>query len=149
LYDVRVSYAAGPQTTPLDGASWAMLREQVATIQAVLRKKYGGATLNQSKDDLALLQRILDDGLYDDTHRDELRAMGTVLGNVLEKQLGFEWVAAQTAREEEPALRLKTEKSLVVFPLRMIFDAVVNGGRVDLTHMYRRVEADVKSTRKL
>ena len=126
-----------------------MLREQVATIQAVLRKKYGGAALDQSKADLAHLQRILDDGLYDDSHRDELRAMGAVFGNVLEKHLGFEWVAAQTAREEEPALRLKTEKSLIVFPLRMIFDAVANGGRVDLTHMFRVVEGDVKATRKI
>lgn len=149
LYDTSVTFAAPPQTTPLNGSAWAMLREQVATIQAVLRKRYGGATLDQSRADLALLQKILDDGLYDDTNRDELRAMGTVFGNVLEKQLAFEWVAAQTARDEEPALRLKTDNSLVIFPLRMIFDAVVNGARVDLTHMYRVVEGDVKATRKL
>lgn len=126
-----------------------MLREQVATIQAVLRKKYGGAVLDQTKADLGHLQRILDDGLYDESHRDELRAMGAVFGNVVERQLAFEWVAAQTAREAEPALRLKTEKSLVIFPLRMIFDAVANGGRVDLAHMYRVVEGDAKATRKI
>lgn len=143
-----VNYA-GPQTTPLDGSAWAMLREQIATVQALLRKKFGGAVLDQTKNDLVPLQKILDSGMYDDTHRDELRALGAAFGNVLERQLGFEWVAAQTAREEEPALQLKTDKSLVVFPLRMVFEVVANGQTPNLVHLYRRVEADVKATSKL
>jgi hypothetical protein len=143
-----VNYA-GPQTTPLDGSAWAMLREQIATVQAVLRKKFGGALLDQTKNDLVHLQKVVDSGMYDDTHRDELRALGAAFGNVLERQLGFQWVAAQTAREEEPALQLKTDKSLVIFPLRMIFDPIVEGQRPDLVHLYRRIEADVKATNKL
>lgn len=126
-----------------------MLREQIAVIQSLLRKKYGGAQLDQSKGDLALIQKVVDDGVYDETQRDELRALGTAFGNVVERNLGFEWVAAETARDREPALRLKTEKSHVIFPLRLVHDAIVNGGRVDLTQMYRRVEADVKATHKL
>ncbi len=143
-----VNYA-GPQTTPLDGSAWAMLREQIATVQAVLRKKFGGAVLDQTKNDLVPLQKIIDSGMYDDSHRDELRALGAAFGNVLERQLNFQWVAAQTAREEEPALQLKTDKSLVIFPLRMVFEVVANGQTPNLVHLYRRVEADVKATNKL
>ena len=138
--------ASSPATSALNGSDWAQLREQVATVQAQVRRRYDGATFDLSVNDLALLQRLIDDKVYDETQVDELRAMGVVLGNVLEKQLMFEWVVAE-GRDREPALKLKAAKPLLVYPLRMIRERVVSGEQVDLTRMYRMVQTEAKQTR--
>jgi hypothetical protein len=139
---------SSPIVTPLDGSDWAHMREQVATIQAVAKKRYG-ATLDQTKSDLVTLQRLLDDGVYDDTNPDEIRAIGVVFGNILERQLAFEWIGAQDDAGREPALRLKTSPTLVIHPIRTIAKRVEIAQRVDLTAMYKMFEGDVKKTHKL
>jgi len=130
------------QTAQLSGSDWAMMREQFATIQAVVKKKYG-ATLDHSLNDLASLQRLLDDGVYDDTHPDELRAMGVVFGHVVERQLHFEWVSI----DGEPSLKLKAANTLVVHPLKAIAERMRVAQRVDLMAMFNGIKADAKRTR--
>ena len=132
------------QTAQLTGADWAMLREQVATIQAVVKKRYG-STFDQSTEDLGPLQRLLDEGVYDDTHPEELRAMGAVFGNVIAKQLAFEWLLV----DDEPSLKLKAANTLIVHPLKAIAERVRIAQRVDLTQMFNGIKADAKRTRIL
>jgi hypothetical protein len=132
------------QPGQMNGSDWAMLREQVATIQAVVKKKYG-VTFDQSVADLGALQRLVDDGVYDDTHPDELRAMGAVLGNVIAKQLGFEWVLV----DDEPALKLKAANTLIVKPLKVIGERLRTATRVDVVSVYNGIKSDAKNTRIL
>jgi hypothetical protein len=131
----------------LDGSDWSMLREQVATVQALVKKRYGGATLDQSLEDLKALQRVLDGEKYDYTQVAELKAIAAVLGNVLHKQLGFEWVAAEDERGREPALKLKTANPLVVFPMRLVVSAARAGDRVDVEQIFRDVKTDAQRAR--
>jgi hypothetical protein len=126
----------------LSGSDWSMLREQVATIQAVVKKKYG-VTFDQSLADVAALQRLIDDGVYDDTHPDELRAMGAVLGNVVAKQLGFEWVLV----DGDPSLKLKAANTLIVKPLKVIGERLRIAQRVDLVQVFNGIKSDAKNTR--
>ena len=132
------------QTGQLSSADWSMLREQVATIQAVVKKRYG-VTFDQTIADLAPLQKLIDDGVYDDTHPDELRAIGAVLGNVVAKQLGFEWILA----DDEPALKLKAANNLVVKPLKIIGERLRVAQRVDITSVFNGIKSDAKNTRIL
>ena len=81
-------------TSPLDSSEWAQLREYVATIQAQARKRYS-ATLDESLGDLDVLQKMIEEGVYDAGDPEGLKALGAVFGNVLVKQLGFEWVALE------------------------------------------------------
>jgi len=126
------------------GSDWAPLREQVATIQAVVKKKYG-VTFDQTTEDLGALQRLLDDGVYDDTHPEELRAMGAVFGNVVVKQLAFEWLLV----DNEPSLKLKAANTLIVHPLKAIGERMRIAQRVDLVQMFNGIKADAKRTRIL
>ena len=126
----------------LTGPDWALLREHTATIQALVKKRYG-ASLEQSIADLALLQKLLDEGVYDETQPDGLRAIGTVLGQVVERQLAFEWVLDGDA----PALRLKAANLLVVKPHALVIDRLRVASRVDLAAIYNGIKADAKSTR--
>src|SRR5260370_1162484 len=121
-----------PQTSPLDGSEWSLLREQVAKIQALVTRRYGATPFDQSLDDLEPLQRLVDDRAFEEDHADEWRALGSVFGNVVAKQLGFEWVADGEGNAREPALRLKPNGALVIHPLRMMQRRAASGARVEL-----------------
>ena len=128
----------------MNGSDWAQLREQVAHVSALLKKRYDGATLEQTLADVALLQRVLDDGVYDATQLDEVRGLGAAFGNVVCKQLNFEWVAEDDDRNREPVLRLKTNSKVVINPMRTLVHQMESGDRIDLTSIYKSVQADVK-----
>ncbi|HEY1694517.1 MAG TPA: DUF3806 domain-containing protein [Polyangiaceae bacterium] len=140
-----------PQTTfPLDGSEWSLMREQVATIQALVTRKYGAPAFEQTLDDLDHLQRLLDDKVWDESEEDKFRALGSAFGNVLAKELVFEWVAENDGRGgRRPALILKATKALVVQPHKMIVDRVQRGEEIDLRKLADDVKAQVQKTKLL
>ena len=135
-----------PKGSPLDGAEWALMREQVATITALTKKRYG-QPLDQSIADLEVLQRLLDDHVYDETDTEGLRAIGSAVGNVIEKQLAFEWVALDDGDGRQPGLRLKTGRPVTVFPQRMIVRRIENGEPINLAALFKGIKADVAAAR--
>ncbi|HEX3343714.1 MAG TPA: DUF3806 domain-containing protein [Polyangiaceae bacterium] len=139
-----------PTTFPLDGSEWAMLREQVATIQALATRKQGATPFDQSLDDLPILQRLLDARLWDESQEDQYRALSSAFGNVIAKVLGFEWVAETDGRgARQPALVLKATKALVVQPQKLILDRVRRGEELDLHALYENIKAQVAKTKIL
>ncbi len=138
LFRVKATISA------MNGSDWAQLREQVAHVSSLLKRRYDGATLDQSLADVALLQRVLDDGVYDATQLDEVRGLGAAFGNVIAKQLNFEWMAEDDGRNRESVLRLKTNSKVVINPIRTLVHQMESGDRIDLTSIYKSVQADVK-----
>ena len=135
---------AKPTISAMDGSDWAQMREHVAHVSAMLKKRYGDATLDQSAADLALLQRAFDDEVYDATETDQIRGLGAAFGNVVAKQLNFEWMAEDDGRNREPVLRLKTNSKLVINPGYTLVRQVTAGEKVDLVGLYKNIQADVK-----
>jgi hypothetical protein len=139
-----------PTTFPLDGSEWAMLREQVATIQALVTRKYGATPFDQSLDDLEPLQRLLDERVWDDSQEDQFRALASAFGNVVAKVLAFDWVAETDGRgARQPALVLKSTKALVVQPQKLILDRVRRGEEVNLQNLVENVKGQVAKTKLL
>lgn len=130
--------------TPSD---WALLREHVQSVKIVLRRKYGTANLDTTSADLGALQRLLDDQLPDPSETEWLEALGTVFGNVLEKQLNFEWVAAEEGGVRRPALRLKVLRSFLIYPLTLISSQVETNTPINLAGMFKMIKNDVSRSR--
>ena len=139
-----------PTTFPLDGSEWAMLREQVATIQALVTRKYGATPFDQSLDDLEPLQRLLDERVWDDSQEDQFRALSSAFGNVEAKVLAFDWVAETDGRgARQPALVLKSTKAVVVQPQKLILDRVRRGEEVNLQSLVDNIKGQVAKTKLL
>jgi hypothetical protein len=139
-----------PTTFPLDGSEWSLLREQVATIQALVTRKYGAPPFAQTLEDLEHLQRILDDKLWDESQEEHFVALGAAFGNVVAKVHAFEWVGENDGYGgRQPALLLKATKALVVQPQKMILDRVRRGEEIDLRRLIDDVKAQVAKTRLL
>lgn len=143
--------AAMAQTTfPLDGSEWSQLREQVAIIQRLVTRKYNAPNLEQTLEDLDYLQRILDDKLWDESEEDNFKALASAFGNVVAKQLNFEWVGETDGRSgRRPCLILKATKALVVTPQKMILDRVQRGDEIDLRQLVTDIKAQVAKTKLL
>lgn len=137
------------KTSALDGSDWATMREQVALVQALLKKRYDGAALAQTAADLPLLQQILDDAVFDSDQPDELRALAAAFGNVVANQLGFEWVMEDDGAAREPVLRLKSGKSIIVNLQHQIVRKLENNQKVDLATVYKGIQNEVKRSRVL
>jgi hypothetical protein len=139
-----------PTTFPLDGSEWAMLREQVATIQALVTRKYAATPFDHSIDDLPPLQRLIDERVFDESQEDQYRALSSAFGNVVAKVLAFDWVAETDGRgARQPALVLKSTKALVVQPQKMILDRVRRGEEVSLHALLENIKAQVAKTKLL
>ncbi|MEO7094756.1 MAG: DUF3806 domain-containing protein [Polyangiales bacterium] len=135
---------AKPTIAAMDGSDWAQMREQVAHVTTMLKKRYN-ATLDQSLADLQLLQRAFDDEVYDVvTDKDQIRGLGAAFGNVVSKQLNFEWMAEDDGRNREPVLRLKTNSKLVINPGYTLLRQAEAGEKIDLPGLYKNIQADVK-----
>jgi len=136
---------AKPTISAMDGSDWAQMREQVAHVTAMLKKRYDGGTLDQSLADVALLQRAFDDEVYDAAiEGDQIRGLGAAFGNVVAKQLNFEWMAEDDGRNREPVLRLKTNSKLVINPGYTLLRQAQSGEKIDLMGLYKTIQADVK-----
>jgi hypothetical protein len=139
-----------PTTFPLDGSEWSLLREQVATIQALVTRKYSAPPFDQSLDDLEPMQRLLDDKIWDESQEEHFAALGAAFGNVVAKVLAFEWVGENDGYGgRQPALLLKATKALVVQPQKMILDRVRRGEAVDLRVLIEDVKRQVAKTKLL
>jgi hypothetical protein len=139
-----------PTTFPLDGSEWAMLREQVATIQTLVTRKYGAVPFDQSLDDLTPLQRLLDEHVWDESQEDQFRALSAAFGNVVAKVFAFDWVAENDGQGgRQPSLVLKTSKALVVQPQRLILERVRRGEEIDLNALVEDIKTQVAKTKLL
>jgi Domain of unknown function (DUF3806) len=135
---------------PLDGSEWAALREQVAKIQALVTRRFGAARFDETKNDIPVLQRIIFENLFDESQEDDWRSLASAFGNVVAKQLAFEWVADSDGMgTRQLALQLKITKALILQPHKLILDRVQRGEAIDLAALFDDFKGKVEKTKLL
>ena len=112
---------------PLTPEDRAQLEKQEAVVLKLLKSRYGGdVALKRSKDDLALLQKLLDDQALKPNQTYELQCLGVVLGHVFAAESPFRWVIAEDEYGRDPALQY-LDTTILIFPLTMISKRVEQG----------------------
>ncbi len=110
------------------------LRRQVDSIDELARSQLG-AQVRNSKDDLQLLQRIVNRGLIGKDERLKLQAMGAVLGNLLVQELGLKWMVYEDEMGRSRAVCVEqTEHCL--FPVTMLSRRMEVGIMVNVRDIY-------------
>ena len=127
---------AEQRTWPPNDADLERIRSQQKLIADEVERRYG-AKLTGELADLDTLQRLLDDGVYAADKTYELQSLGLCLGEVMVKQLGFDWITVEDEYGQDPAIRFG-ETSIIVFPLTMVSKRVERGEAVDLQHLYEQ-----------
>ena len=122
----------------------ARLGEQEAVVATLLHSHYGeGTSLRHSKDDLPLLQRMIDDRVLRRDQTYELQSMGIVLGNVFVNEMPLQWVTVDDEHGRDPALQYPNT-TVIVFPLTMISKRVEDGRSVHVAQIFEAVRKQVE-----
>jgi hypothetical protein len=95
------------------------MRSQRNLIEDLARRKLGSAFSGEPSRDIATLQRLLDERVVEPHQRQELQAMGIILGDLLAVQLDMRWIIYEDSLGRSRALQLKDTDNFL-FPVTMI-----------------------------
>ena len=119
--------------------------EQQRDLLDQLTRSNFGRQLNGNKDnDLELLQRLLDAGLVKPDQTRELQAMGIVMGDLLAKELGLDWVIYEDKQGRSRALRYQQTDNYL-FPATMIARRREVHNTEPVADIYRRADQSMRA----
>lgn len=124
----------------------ARLARQRALVLSRARELYGTGELKRTRDDLAVVQRLLDDGVFAVEETYELQALGVVLGDVLAGELGMRWVQVTDEYGTDPTLRY-ADTTLQFNALTMISKRVERGEKVDVQWLFDQTVTQLQALR--
>jgi hypothetical protein len=107
--------------------------DQLAFVGKFVRERYR-VQLTGTDGDLAIIQRVLDDGVFHKTQTYELQSLGLAFGEAIRGKLGLDWVVVEDVYGRDPALQFR-QSAITVFPLTMISKRVEDGKKVDLENL--------------
>lgn len=127
----------GDEKTSISDLKWTdkqYMEAQAQRVDALAREEFG-SQLHATKNDLELLQRIINRGLVERTDTQTQQALGIVLGNVLASETGMQWFIYNDAEGRSRALCVtKTEHCL--FPATMLSRRMAAGLYPDVAKIY-------------
>jgi hypothetical protein len=95
-----------------------------------------GEDLDGTRSDLALIQRVLDQGVVEREATYTLQALGLAFGRTFLNEFpDYDWWMVEDEYGRDPAIRYK-ETSLLVFPMTMISKRVEDGEHVDVNELF-------------
>lgn len=118
--DLSGSLDSNPLTlSELSTLDQQYMRSQRNLIEDLARRQLGATFSGEPSRDIALLQRLLDERVVEPHQRQELQAMGIILGDLLAAQLDMQWVIYEDSLGRSRALQLKDTDNFL-FPVTMI-----------------------------
>ncbi len=114
--------------------------QQQRDLLGELAQRHLGRQFSGDRDnDIALLQRLLDEQIVRQDQTRELQAMGIILGDLLAAQLNLHWVVYEDRVGRSRALRYKTSDNFL-FPVTMISRRREVGNLTPVEEVYRKAQ---------
>lgn len=113
---------------------WAVL-----TIKKQLTKDFTGCEA-----DIDRIQQVMDSGRFKSEQRQAWESFGIAFGTILVNEMdGMDWVTVIDGKQEYPALRF-ADTEVMVYPTKLVWDAVRNGKTCNLKDEYWRIRTEVE-----
>ena len=139
--------ASMPKFTELSRKDSEQLDQQRALIAATAKRRYGTVALTKTKDDLPVLQKLVDERAFSKSQTYELQCLGVAFGDVLASELPMRWVMVADEYGTDPTLRYK-HTTINVNALTMISKRVERGEAVNLSELLRVMRDQVSQVEK-
>lgn len=111
------------------------IARQLVHADAVARQVTGRG-LTGSRDDLALIQQVLDSGSIEPEATYTLESLGMAFGKVfVEQHAGYDWWMVEDEYGRDPAIRFE-QTALLTFPLTMLSKRVEDGESIDVVELF-------------
>ena len=137
--------ATGPQQSfrDLSPDDVAQLDKQRDLVLDVAKKRYGTNAFTKTKSDLAIIQKIVDDNVFQKNQTYELQSLGVVFGDVLATESKLHWMMVTDQWGTDPTLRFENT-SIQINALTMLSKRIEDGRGVDAADLFAGVNAQVK-----
>jgi hypothetical protein len=132
---------------PLSPMDQQYMRDQQAVIDELARRHFGRQLNGQKDNDLAIMQRLLDDGIVAAEQVETLQAMGLILGSILKAEHGLNWVGYRDQYGRSRSLQLPGVDDEFIFPVTQISRRAEVGIRVNVQTIYQELEQAVVDIR--
>lgn len=125
-----------PSLTSPNELDTKALAKQCAFINQTISERYPGNKLNQTLQDLGLIQKMIDDGVFDASQTWELQSLGVAFGSVfIANNSEFHWAIITDEYGRDPTVRFR-DTSLTVNFLTMISKRIEDGRAVNVQELY-------------
>jgi hypothetical protein len=125
-----------PKFSELSYEDRTRLAQQRAIVTAAAKQRYGTSILKKTVADLPVLQRLIDDKVFNKKQTYELQSLGIAFGDVLENELPLRWVMVTDEYGTDPTLRFKGT-TVQINALTMISKRVEKDQNVNLSELLR------------
>jgi hypothetical protein len=142
------SIAAKWRTQPLSSIDKQYMADQIASIDDLARRNFGRYITGQKDNDIAVIQRLLDDAVVKPSDVKPLQAMGIILGSLLASERGLKWIVYIDAVGRSRALQVTGFDKDFIFPTTQISRKVEVGNKVNVEEIYRILEQSITDIRK-
>jgi len=123
-------------------------KNQIAVVDDLAGRHFGRQINGQRGNDIAVMQRLLDDNIVGPENVRTLQAMGIVLGSLLQSQYNLKWVIYVDRLGRSRSLQLRGFERDVIFPATQISRRAQVGLRVDVASVYAELEQSIDDIRK-
>ncbi len=128
--------APEPKFTELSREDSARLEQQRAVVAAAAKQRYGTKLLTRTKRDLPVLQKLIDEKIFNKSQTYELQSLGVAFGDVLASELPLRWVMVTDEYGTDPTLLFK-DTTLQINALTMISKRVERDQPVNVSELLR------------
>ena len=130
--------------TPIDRQ---YMQDQRGTIDDLARRHFGRQLNGDKHNDLAIIQRLLDDGIVGRTQVSQLQAMGLILGGLLKSEHGLNWIVYVDQHGRSRSLQVPGFAEDFIFPTTQISRKAEVGIKVNVRDVYRELEQAIVNIR--
>ena len=123
------------------------MSQQRALVMELAATHLGRRINGDTDNDLELLQMLLDRDVVQPDMTRELQAMGIVLGDLLARDLGMDWVIYEDQVGRSRALRYQDTDNFL-FPATMIARRQEGGSDTPVADIYRKAYLSIDTTRE-
>ena len=128
--------ASEPKFIELSSEDNARLEQQRAVVAAAAKQRYGTTALTRTKRDLPVLQKLIDEKVFNKSQTYELQSIGVAFGDVLANELPLRWVIVTDDYATDPTLRFR-ETTVHFNALTMISKRVERDEAVSVSELLR------------
>jgi hypothetical protein len=118
-----------------------------AVIGAAVKQRYG-LSLSRTTKDISVLQRLIDEAVFNKDQTYEWQSLGVAFGDVLASALPLRWVMVTDEYGTDPTLRYK-QTTVNVNALTMISKRIERGERVDLSRLFETTTEQLANADKI
>ncbi|WP_240554791.1 DUF3806 domain-containing protein [Oceanicoccus sagamiensis] len=119
------------------------MEAQRQSIDDLARRHFGRQLNGQKDNDIALMQRLLDENIVTSRDVRQLQSMGLILGQILKSQKGLSWIIYIDKYGRSKALQVRGFEKEFIFPVTQISRKAEVGIRVNVAEIYKELEQTV------